>query len=227
MITLAIGNKAYSSWSLRPWILLSECGIPFSEDFIPLDTPEFKTRVAAYGAGKTVPILKHGDIVVWESLAIIDYVAELFPDRGIWPNDPAARAFARAISAEMHAGFGALRRACPMNIRKAYARKDRGADVQADVARIEHLWGEARRRFGADGRFLFGAFSAADAMYAPVVTRLQTYSFAVNETTRAYMDAVLNTSSFQIWHQAAMAEPFTLEHDEIDEAAVGPFPLPR
>lgn len=227
MITLAIGNKAYSSWSLRPWILLSECGIPFSEDFIPLDTPEFKTRVAAYGAGKTVPILKHGDIVVWESLAIIDYLAELFPDRGIWPSDPAARAFARAIAAEMHAGFGALRRACPMNIRKAFARKDRGADVQADVARIENLWGEARRRFVADGRFLFGAFSAADAMYAPVVTRLQTYSVAVNETTRAYMDAVLNTSSFQIWHQAAMAEPFTLKHDEIDEAAVGPFPLPR
>lgn len=227
MLTLAIGNKAYSSWSLRPWIVLSEFGIPFTEDFIPLDTPEFKARVAAYGAGKTVPILKHGDIVVWESLAIIDYLAELYPDRAIWPRDIAARAFARAIAAEMHAGFGALRKACPMNIRKHYARKDRGADVQQDVKRIEHLWGEARRRFGSDGPFLFGAFSAADAMYAPVVTRLQTYAFAVNDTTRAYMDAVLNTSAFQLWHQAAMAEPFILKHDEIDEEAVGPFPLPR
>ena len=227
MLTLAIGNKAYSSWSLRPWIMLSECGIPFAEDFIPLDTPEFKTRVAAYGAGQTVPILKHGDIVVWESLAIIDYLAELFPDRGIWPRDPAARAFARAIAAEMHAGFGALRRACPMNIRKHYAYRDRGADVQRDVARIEHLWGHASQHFGGGGPFLFGPFGAADAMYAPVVTRLQTYSIPVNATTRAYMDAVLNTSSFQIWHQAAMAEPFIVAHDEIDEQAVGPFPLPR
>ena len=227
MLTLAIGNKAYSSWSLRPWILLAEFGIPFAEDFIPLDTPEFASRVAAYGAGKTVPILKDGDIVVWESLAIIDYVAERFPDRAIWPRDPAARAYARAIASEMHSGFMALRRACPMNVRKQFAAKDRGPGVQQDVARIEYLWGEARRRFGAEGPFLFGAFSAADAMYAPVVTRLQTYSIPVNATTRAYMDAVLNTNAFQIWHQAAMAEPFIVDHDEIDEPAVGTFPLPR
>lgn len=226
MLTLAIGNKAYSSWSLRPWILLSEFGIPCAEDFIPLDTPEFATRVAAYGAGKTVPILKDGDIVVWETLAIIDYVAELFPDKAIWPRDRAARALARAIASEMHAGFGALRSACPMNIRKRFATQDRGPGVVKDVARIEHLWGDARRRFGADGPFLFGAFSAADAMYAPVVTRLATYSIPVSPDTRAYMNAVLNTPSFRTWHKAAMAEPFVVAADELDEEAVGPFPLP-
>lgn len=226
MLTLAIGNKAYSSWSLRPWILLSECGIPFAEDFIPLDTPEFATRVAAYGAGKTVPILKDDAVVVWESLAIIDYVADLFPDKAIWPRDKAARAYARAIAAEMHAGFTALRRACPMNIRKNFATKDRGEAVMRDVARVEHLWGEARRCFGADGPFLFGSFSAADAMYAPVVTRLATYSIPVNADTRTYMNAVLNTPSFRKWHEAAMAEPFIVAADEPDEEAVGPFPLP-
>jgi len=226
MLTLAIGNKAYSSWSLRPWILLSEFGIPFAEDFIPLDTPEFATRVAAYGAGKTVPILKDGDIVVWETLAIIEHVAELFPDKAIWPRDRAARALARAIASEMHSGFGALRSACPMNIRKRFATRDHGPGVAKDVARIEHLWGDARRRFGGSGPFLFGAFSAADAMYAPVVTRFATYSIPVSADARAYMDAVLNTPSFRTWHAVAMAEPFVVAADEIDEQAVGPFPLP-
>lgn len=225
MLTLAIGNKAYSSWSLRPWILLSEFGIPFAEDFIPLDTPDFAWRVAAYGAGKTVPILKDGDIVVWESLAIADYVAELFPDKAIWPRDPAARAFARAISAEMHSGFAALRTACPMNVRKHFAPKDRGEKAMRDIARIEHLWGEARRRFGAGGPFLFGAFSAADAMYAPVVTRFATYSIAVDETTRDYMNAVLATPSFRRWQSDAMEEPFVVRQDESNEQAVGAFPL--
>ena len=226
MLTLAIGNKAYSSWSLRPWMLLSECAIPFAEDFIPLDTPEFATRVAAYGAGKTVPILKDGDVVVWESLAIVDYVAELFPDMPIWPQGKAARALARAMAAEMHAGFGALRKACPMNIRKRYAYRDRGDAVVRDVARIEHLWSAARRDFGGTGPFLFGAFGAADAMYAPVVTRLETYSIPVSAPIRAYMDAVLDTASFRRWHAAACAEPVIVSADEIDEPAVGPFPLP-
>lgn len=226
MLTLAIGNKAYSSWSLRPWILLSEFGIPFAEDFIPLDTPEFAPRVAAYGAGKTVPILKDGDVVVWESLAIMDYVAELDPARAIWPRERAARAFARAIAAEMHSGFGALRNACPMNIRKQFPAKDRGVAVAQDVARITDLWGQARRRFGAQGPFLFGAFSAADAMYAPVVARFQTYSIAVNDEIRAYMNAVLTTPSFRRWHEAALAEPYVVAADEVDEVASGPFPLP-
>lgn len=227
MLKLAIGNKAYSSWSLRPWILLSEFGIPFAEDFIPLDTPEFAKRVAAYGAGKTVPILKDDDVVVWESLAIIDYAAELFPDQPIWPRDKAARALARAMAAEMHSGFGALRKACPMNIRKRFATLDRGELVSKDVARIEQLWRDARHRFGANGPFLFGAFCAADAMYAPVVTRLETYSIPVSDESRAYMNAVLATPSFRRWHVAAMAEPFIVAADEPDEQAVGPFPLPH
>lgn len=227
MLTLAIGNKAYSSWSLRPWILLSEFGIPFAEDFIPLDQPDFAPRVAAYGAGKTVPILKNGEQVVWESLAIIDYIADLYPDHAIWPRDQAARAYARSIAAEMHSGFSALRKACPMNIRKSYPAKARGAAVDQDVARILRLWRQARERFGAHGPFLCGAFSAADAMYAPIVTRFQTYSIPVDETARAYMDAVLKTASFRRWHKAAMEESFVIAADEVDEEAMGPFPMPQ
>ena len=126
MLKLVIGTKAYSSWSLRPWILLREHGIAFEEDYVPLDTPEFRPRVSAYGAGSTVPILVDGDTVVWESAAIMDYVADLFPERRIWPEDLPARALARAMAAEMHAGFRPLRAACPMNLRRRFAHKDRG-----------------------------------------------------------------------------------------------------
>lgn len=222
---LAIGNKAYSSWSLRPWILLQALGIPFEEDLIPLDTPEFRPRVEAYGAGRTVPILVDGDVTVWETVAIMEYVADRFPEKAVWPADIAARAFARTIVAEMHAGFRALRSACPMNLRKRYAAKDRGADVAQDVARVVHLWRQAREHFGAKagGPFLFGAFTAADAMFAPVVTRLQGYSIPVDPDTRAYMDAVMDHPAFIEWQAAGMAEPWIVAHDEVDEPQVGPF----
>ncbi len=223
---LVIANKAYSSWSLRPWILMSMLEIPFEEDVIPLDTPEFRPRVDAYKAGSTVPILVDGDVTVWESLAIMEYLADRFPDRGVWPADPAARAFARTISSEMHAGFRALRAACPMNVRKRHPAKDRGEAVTKDVERVTHLWRTARERFGAGGPFLFGAFSAADAMFAPVVTRLLTYSLPFDLAVRPYMDAVLGTPAFRAWHAAAMAEPWTVAHDEADEPLAGPFPLP-
>jgi glutathione S-transferase len=220
---LVIANKAYSSWSLRPWLLMSVLGIPFEEDVIPLDTPEFRPRLDAYKAGSTVPVLVDGDVTVWESIAIMDYLADRFPDKPVWPADIKARAFARTISAEMHAGFRALRGACPMNLRKRYAARDRGADVAANVARIEHLWAEARSRFGAAGPFLFGAFGAADAMYAPVVTRLQTYSIPVSAGTRRYMDAVLDQPAFRAWQAAGMAEAWIVAHDEVDEPMTGPF----
>jgi glutathione S-transferase len=222
---LVIANKAYSSWSLRPWMLLTVFGIPFEEDIIPLDTPEFRSRVAAYKAGSTVPILIDGDVTVWESLAIMDYVADRFPDKTIWPRDIKARAFARTISAEMHAGFRGLRAACPMNVRKRYATRDRGDLVSKDVARVKHLWTQARERFGAKagGPFLFGDFTAADAMFAPVVTRLQTYGIPVEAPIRAYMDAVLDHPAFLAWHEAAMKESWVVAHDEADEPAIGPF----
>ncbi len=225
MLKLVIANKAYSSWSLRPWILLKTFGIPFEEDVIPLDTPEFRPRVSAYRAGSTVPILVDGDIVVWETIAILDTIADMNPGRPVWPADRRARAYARSIASEMHAGFRALRSACPMNVRKRYAFVDRGELVAKDVARVLHLWRTARNLYGdrGNGPFLFGAFSAADAMYAPVVTRLQTYSIPVDPQIRAYMDAVLDLPAFVEWHKAAMEEPWIVGHDEVDEPSIGPF----
>jgi glutathione S-transferase len=220
---LAIGNKAYSSWSLRPWLLMRALDIPFEEDLILLDTPEFRPRVAAYGAGSTVPILVDGDVTVWESLAIVDYLADRFPDKGVWPADLKARAFARAIAAEMHAGFRALRAACPMNLRKRFARQARGVLVDQDAARAMDLWRRARERFGAGGPFLFGPFGGADAMFAPLVTRLVTYSFKVDDETARYIDAVLALPAFVEWQQAGMAEPWIVTHDEVDEPSIGPF----
>jgi len=223
---LAIGNKAYSSWSLRPWILMKALGIAFEEDLIPLDTPEFRPRVNAYHAGSTVPILVDRDITVWESIAIMDYLAERFPDKAVWPKDLKARTFARVISNEMHAGFRGLRGACPMNVRKRYASMDRGELVAKDVARITHLWTTALTEFGkpsGQGPFLFGAFTAADAMFAPVVTRLHTYSIKVDPVIRSYMDAVLASSAFMAWHTDAMAEQWIVAHDEVDEPSIGPF----
>jgi glutathione S-transferase len=222
---LVIANKAYSSWSLRPWILMKVLGIPFEEDLIPLDTPEFRPRVAAYKAGSTVPILIDGDVTVWESLAIMDYLGDCFPEKAVWPDERRARAFARTISAEMHAGFRGLRAACPMNLRKRYAAIDRGELVAKDVARATHLWRTARETFGekAGGPFLFGAFGAADAMFAPMVTRFQTYSIPVDAPIRAYMDAVLDLPAFREWQQAGMRESWVVAHDEVDEPPIGPF----
>jgi glutathione S-transferase len=222
---LAIGNKAYSSWSLRPWILLRVLGIPFEEDLIPLDTPEFRPRVAAYKAGSTVPILVDGDVTVWESLAIMDYIGERFPELPVWPQERRARAFARTVAAEMHAGFRGLRAACPMNLRKRYAPMDRGELVAKDVSRAKHLWRTARSEFGepAGGPFLFGAFCAADAMFAPMVTRFQTYSIPVEPEIRAYMDAVLDLPPFKEWQEAGMRESWVVAHDEVDEPPIGPF----
>lgn len=223
---LAIGTKAYSSWSLRPWILLKAHHIAFEEDLIPLDTPEFRPRVNAYNAGSTVPILVDGDVTVWESLAIMEYVADRFPEKAIWPKDIKARAFARVIANEMHAGFRGLRAACPMNLRKRYAEMDRGELVAKDVARSTTILKQALERFGKPsgaGPFLFGAFTAADAMYAPLVSRFQTYSIKVDPVIRAYMDAIFDHPAFVEWHKAAMENTQIVPHDEVDEPAIGAF----
>jgi glutathione S-transferase len=216
---LVIANKLYSSWSLRPWILMRELGIPFDEEVIPLRRADTKARILARsGAGKC-PVLIDGDVTVWESLAIAEYLAEKFASNGVWPADEKARAHARAASNEMHAGFQPLRAACPMNLGKRFASRDFGPDVAASVARLEDLWREARTRFGskAGGPFLYGPFMAADAMFAPVVTRLDTYQIAVAADTRAYMNAILATAAFHDWKAGALAEPRDWDIPEYEE----------
>ncbi|RDJ27143.1 glutathione S-transferase family protein [Bosea caraganae] len=221
---LLIGNKCYSSWSLRAWLLLAAKEISFEEVLVLLDEPGFKDAVHAHApqSGGTVPTLVDGDVAVWETLAIVEYLHERFPERGIWPSDAAARAHARAVSSEMHASFQALRGACPMNLGKRYATRDRGADVTANVTRISAIWGEARRRFGeaAGGPFLYGEFSAADAMFAPVVARLDTYAIPVDGVSAAYMRAVLGLPAYRQWLDAALKESWIVEHDEVDEPAI-------
>jgi glutathione S-transferase len=222
---LIIANKCYSSWSMRPWLLLKAFGIPFEEVLIPFgptfDDPAWKAEVKAYTPAGKVPALVDGGIAVWESVAIMEYVADRYPDKAIWPRDPAARALARSIVAEMHAGFSALRNACPVNLGKVFAAKDRGPKVAADVARVTAIWTDCRTRYGAQdasgGPFLFGEFTAADAMYAPVCTRLVGYSIPLDPVARAYCDAIYALPAFQAWREAALAEPWIVPEDEVDE----------
>lgn len=222
MPTLVIANKCYSSWSLRPWLLMKQLGVAFDEITIPLDLPDTREKVLKHSPAGKVPILIDGDVTVWESISIMEYVGEAL-GAPVWPKDRKARALARSIAAEMHAGFSALRNACPMNLGKKYARKDRGDAVTRDVARFSEVVHQARERFGADGPFLFGAFSAADAMYAPLVTRLDTYSFALDAQTQAYVDTILALPAFQQWRAAALTESWIVEADEVDEDAIENF----
>ena len=216
MLDLIIGNKNYSSWSFRPWIAMKVAGIAFRETVISLEAADFKERVIKMsGAGK-VPVLIDGDVRVWESLAILEYLAEKFPAAGLWPHDDAARAHARAISCEMHAGFQPLRRQLPMNMWRPVLPRQLDADVKADVARIDAIWTDSRARFGAGGPFLYGAFGAADAMYAPVVSRFHTYAVEVSVAARDYMRAVMALPAWNEWRHAALREPWVLPHDEVD-----------
>jgi glutathione S-transferase len=213
---LVIGNKNYSSWSFRPWLAMKVAGIAFEETVISLDAPEFKSRLAPLsGAGK-VPVLIDGDTHVWESLAILEYLAETFPAASLWPQHPAARAHARAVASEMHAGFASLRRQLPMNIRRPVLPRPLDADAARDVARIDAIWSECRSRFGTGGPFLYGAFGVADAMYAPVVWRFHTYAVEVSATARTYMRALTALPAWSEWREAARRESWVLPHDEID-----------
>lgn len=219
MPTLVIANKCYSSWSLRPWLLMKQLGVAFDEIIIPLDLPGTKEKVLKHSPAGKVPILIDGDATVWESIAIMEHVGEAY-GAPVWPEDRGARAMARSVAAEMHAGFSALRSACPMNLGKKYALRDRGEAVSRDVARFSEIVRQARERFGAGGPFLFGAFSAADAMYAPLATRLDTYSIPLDATTRAYVDAILSLPAFQEWRSAALKEEWIVAADEVGEDAV-------
>jgi glutathione S-transferase len=222
MPTLVIANKLYSSWSLRPWILMKQLGMAFDEIVIPLDQPTTKAEVLKHSPAGKVPILIDGDVTVWESLAIMEYLGDAHR-APVWPADVKARAMARSVSGEMHSGFQALRSACPMNLGKRYAKRDRGEAVARDVARFETIVDQARGRFGQGGAFLFGAFSAADAMFAPLVTRLDTYSVPVSERVRSYMDAVLSLPAFREWRAAALKETWIVPSDEVDEEPIADY----
>jgi glutathione S-transferase len=217
---LIIGNKNYSSWSLRPWLALSVAGIAFEEQLVKLFDDDWAASKARLPSG-TVPVLEHDGLVIWETLAILEYVTETWPEAHLWPQDKAARARARVVSNEMHAGFGALRSHMPMNIRASHPGRGRGVGdaalaVERDIRRIETIWSECRDTFGQGGDFLFGAFSNADAMFAPVVSRFTTYDVSLNTTSQMYMDAVQNLPAMQAWSDAARAEPWIVKEDEID-----------
>ncbi|MEC7123778.1 MAG: glutathione S-transferase family protein [Pseudomonadota bacterium] len=212
--TLVIGNKNYSSWSLRPWLALRVAEIAFEELIIPLDEPTTREEILKHTGSGRVPVLKSGDLRVWDSLAICEYLAETHPDVGLWPAAPAALAVARAVSAEMHAGFTALRAAMPMNIRSRFPGRGRGPGVQDDINRITAIWRRCRERFGAGGAFLFGDFTIADAMFAPVVARFVTYEVEVGADEAAYMAAIGALPAMRDWAAAAEREPWIIDSAE-------------
>jgi glutathione S-transferase len=215
---LVIGNKNYSSWSLRPSMMLAMAGIPFDEKLIRFGEPEFSIAVRKISAAARVPVLLHNGNTIWDSLAIMEYLAETFPRKLIWPKNKKARALARSASAEMHSSFVGIRNECPMNLRRQ-VKPPRGGistTVQKEVARIESLWAQCRKAYGKGGPFLFGKFTAADAMFAPVVTRLETFAIPVKPETRRYMDSIMKTAAFQNWKTAALKEPWIVPEDEVD-----------
>ena len=213
-LTIYLGNKNYSSWSLRAWLALKRTTVAFDEVVVPLYQPTSRETILKYSSSGRLPALKHGDLTVWDSLAICEYLAESFPTFDLWPKDPALRAAARAVSAEMHSGFPALRQHLPMNIRSSFPGREITPEVQADINRLTAIWRDCRKRFGAGGAFLFGAFSNADAMYAPVVSRFRTYRIELDEVTQAYVDAVWTLPALQEWAIAAGNEPMIIEGAE-------------
>ena len=218
---LILGNKNYSSWSMRPWLAMRASNIPFEETFIPLytDDPADKERILKFSRSGKVPVLIDGDVTVWDSLSIIEYVAERFPQARLWPEDRAERAHARAISAEMHSGFLPLRNECGMNLHRPVRPLALSEDARANIARVQEIWGDCRARYGKRGPFMFGAFSAADAMYAPVVHRFRTYAIPVEGDAKAYMETMMALPAFKEWTDAGLAETLVIEKFEDVEAS--------
>lgn len=209
--TLVIANKNYSSWSLRGWLAMKRTGADFDEIVIPLHLPETAERIRAHSPSGKVPVLIHPAGTVWDSLAIVEFLAERFPGAGLWPEDPSTRAVARSVAAEMHAGFMTLRRTHPMNLRaRLPARPDDDA-VAADIGRIQEIWATCRKEYGNGGPFLFGEFSVADVFYAPVVSRFKTFGIALNDISTAYANALWQWPDMQEWIAAAEQEPHVIE----------------
>ncbi len=213
--TIVLGNKAYSSWSLRGWLLVKRSGAAFEEVVVPLDRPGFKAEILAHSPSGRVPTLKADGLTIWDSLAIAEFLHERFPEAGLWPADPAVRAVARAVTAEMHAGFAALRERLPMDLKRAPETLNvsdaSDESLRADISRIAEIWTDCRARVPSGGPFLFGAFGAADAFYAPVATRFRTYGVALEGAAAAYRDALLNWHDLIAWTEAAQVEPWVIE----------------
>ncbi len=213
--TIVLGNKTYSSWSLRGWLMLKLTGAAFDEVVVPLDRPETKAAIRAHSPSGRVPTLKADGLAVWDTLAIAEYLHERFPEAGLWPENPVARARARSVAAEMHAGFPALRARLPMDLKREPPAP--GACFAVDgalageIARIVAIWGDCRTRFGGAGDFLFGRFGAADAFYAPVATRFVTYGVALEGGVADYRDALVARPDLRQWIAAANAEPWVIE----------------
>src|ERR1700733_7703882 len=214
--TIYIGNRVYSAWSLRGWLPLKQLGVQFDEIVIPLYVEGSRTEILRHSPSGKVPALHHRDRVIWESLAIGEYLAEQFPEAKLWPDDASARAAARAVSAEMHGGFLNLRRELAMNLRRVIPRRVFTADALAEIARIHEIWRDSRARFGQGGPFLFGHFTIADAMFAPVVTRFRTYEIALDAECKRYADAVWNLPAMQKWLAAARQETIVIDKFEYE-----------
>jgi glutathione S-transferase len=212
--TIYIANKNYSSWSLRAWLMLKHTGAAFEEEVIPLDEATTRANILRHSPSGKLPALRHGDEVVWESLAIGEYLAELFPKAQLWPKSAKARAVARAVSHEMHSGFAALRSHLPMNLRSSFPNRGVTPEAQADINRVAAAWRDCRKRFGEGGDFLFGHFTIADAMYAPVVSRFRTYKIGLEEEAQRYADLVWAMPAMQEWAAAARNEPMIIERFE-------------
>ena len=216
-LTLVIGNKNYSSWSMRPWLMLKGGGLAFDEVNIPLYTgPADKQRLLDYAPSGKVPILVDDGVTIWDSLAIMEYLADRYPEAGVWPADRATRAHARSISSEMHSGFMALRNECSMNIHRPVRAKVLSADAKGNVARVDEIWTDCRKRYSSGGPFLFGRFSAADAMFAPVVHRFLTYVVDVSAGARDYIATMTAFAPFKEWTDAALKETLMIERFEGD-----------
>jgi glutathione S-transferase len=211
---LLIGNRNYSTWSLRPWLVLRHFDLPFEDEVLQLAGEGWRENLAARSPTGKVPVLIDGDLVVSESIAIIEYLADKFPDKQIWPADLRDRALARSAAAEMHSAFTAIRNAAPMNLRASHPGKVDPDSVRRDLHRIEQLWGDFLSRSG--GPFLFGDFTGADAMFAPVATRIRTYDLPVSDTAAAYVEAIYALPAFQAWLELALREPWVVDADEID-----------
>jgi glutathione S-transferase len=214
-LTLVIGNKNYSSWSMRPWFAMKGAGIPFAEVVVSLYVPGCREEILKHTPSGKVPALIDGGVTVWDSLAIIEYLNEKFPDKKLWPQDGTARALARSVSAEMHSSFQGLRSECGMNVRRKPSKRDMSEQTLADIARVQQIWADCRAGYGKGGPFLFGAFTAADAMYAPVVSRFLSYAIDVTPATRAYMDAVTALPAWREWTEGATAESWVIEKFEV------------
>lgn len=210
---LVVANKNYSSWSLRAWLVLRHFAVRFDEEFVNLAEPDYKVKLAARSPSGRVPVLYDGDLVINETLAIIEYIADSNPNKPIWPVDIASRALARAAAAEMHAGFSQLRTLAPMNIKAHYPGRVDYVQIKSDMRRLEVLWGELLAR--SAGPYLFGDFSAADAMFAPVASRIRTYDIPVAALSAEYVAAIHDLPAFREWRAAALTEPWRVESDEL------------